>query len=315
MSIRQDIALLRKEDLLSIENVLYEANKDELIARQIVSVNTNHPPYASEIGYDWFDREGSAIVLASGGSAKDIPFVGEKGGRETMKVYTIATGVRFTKAERMAVQAKAAFGKGPTVQIDTLRVSNARRYVAESENDIFFIGNAKFGIPGVLNKSGITAESVADGAVGTGAAKKRWENKTPKEILKDLLMGKDSVEESGFFKAKILVLAPTAYNKLLQPYSDQSPMTILSWLTSQGMTFEKIVKSRSLLAAYNGFKTVDAFLVMDNTPEVIELAVTEDIILGEPVYDVLGTSEQAVTERVAGAIIRHPSAIYVGKGI
>lgn len=315
MSIRQDAILLRKEDLLSIQNILFEAKKDELIARQIVSMNTNHPPYASEIGYDWYDREGSAIILAAGGSAKDIPFVGEKGGRETMKVYTIATGVRYTKAERQAVQAKAALGKGPTVQLDTLRVSNARRFVSEKENEIFFTGNEKYGIPGVLNKSGIVVESVADGAAGSGAAKKLWANKTPKEILKDLLTAKDSVEKAGFFQAKILILTPSAYNKLLQPYSDQSPMTVLSWLQSQGMTFDKIVKSRSLLKNYNGFSTVDAFLVLDNNPEVIELAVTEDLLIGEPVYDILGTSEQAVTERVAGAIIRHPSAIYVGKGI
>ena len=311
---RQDAVFLRKEDLLSIENVLYEAKKDELVARQIVSVNTNFPPYAKEIGYDWYDRKGSAKILSSGGSAKDVPFVGESGGRETMQVYTIATGVRYTKAERLAVQAKSAIGKGPSVQLDSLRVSSARRFVSEKENELFFIGNAAYGIPGVLNKSGITSESVADGATGTGAAKKLWANKTAKEILKDLLSAKDTVEADGFFNAKVLVLPPNAYNKLLQPYSDMSPMTILSWLQSQGMTFEKIIKSRSLSAANNGFG-VDALLVLDNSSEVIELAVPEDLVLGEPVYDILGTSEQAVTENTAGAIIRHPSAIYVGKGI
>jgi len=315
MSVRQDAISLTKDDLLSIENVLYEAKKDELVARQIASVNTNFPPYAAEIGYDWYDRKGSAIILAAGGSAKDIPFVGEHGGRETMNVYEIATGVRYTKSERLATQAKSALGKGPAVQLDTLRVSSARRFVAEKENELFFVGSSKHGIYGVLNKTGITKEAVADGVTGTGAAKKLWANKTPKEILKDLLTAKTNVEADGFFTAKVLALPPSAYNKLLQPYSDQSPMTILSWLQTQGMTFEKIIKTRSLSAANNGFSTVDAFLVLDNSPEIIELAVPEDIILGEPVYDIIGTSEQAVTERTAGAIIRHPSAIYVGTGI
>ena len=314
MSVRQDTVSLRKEDLLAISNVLFEAKRDELVARMIASVNTNYPPYASEIGYDWYDREGSAIILAAGGSAKDIPFVGEKGGRETMQVYTIATGVKYTKAERQAVQAKAALGKGPAVQLDTLRVKNSRRFVAEEENRLFFVGDSKFGIPGVLNKTGINAESVADGSTGSGAAKKLWDNKTAKEILKDLLRAKTVVEKDGFFTAKVCALPPDAYNKLLQPYSDQSPMTILAWLQSQGMTFDKIVKTRALKAGNNGFN-VDAFLVLDNDSEVIELAVVEDILLGEPVYDELGTSSQAVTERTPGAIIRHPSAIYVGKGI
>ena len=81
MSIRQD-AILRKEDLLAIENVLYEVKKEELVARQFLKVNNSYPVYAREIGYDWYDMAGSAKILASGASAKDVPFVGEKGGRE-----------------------------------------------------------------------------------------------------------------------------------------------------------------------------------------------------------------------------------------
>ena len=59
MSIRQD-AIIRKEDLLAIENVLYEVKKEELVARQFLRANNSFPIYAQEIGYDWFDMAGSA---------------------------------------------------------------------------------------------------------------------------------------------------------------------------------------------------------------------------------------------------------------
>lgn len=308
-------ALLRKEDLLAIENVLYEARADELVARSAVRVNTNFPPYANEIGYDWYTRKGSAKILAVGGAAKDVPFVGEDGGRETKKVYTIATGIKYTKAERMAYQAKSVLGKGAVVNIDTMRVAAARRLVAEAENRLFFVGDSDYNIKGILNHPGITVEDVAATGSGANDAQKRlWVNKTPANILQDLLTAKEAVESSGLFKGKVLMLPPNAKLKLLKPYSSDSPLTVLKWLETEGLYVEKIIETRAMLSVYNGL-SVDAFCIFDNDPEVIELAVVEDITLGEPVYDILGNSEQAVTERTAGAIIRHPSAIYVGKGI
>jgi hypothetical protein len=312
--VRQD-ALLRKEDLLAIENVLYEAKKDELVARTIANINSRYPAYANEIGYDWYTRRGSAKIIAAGGSAKDIPFVGEDGGRETMKVYTIATGIKYTKAERLAFQAKSALGKGPAVPLDTIRISTARRYVAETENRIFFVGDSEHAIPGLLNKTGIVSEDVAASGTGsTDAAKRLWANKTSAQKLDDLLKAKEELEGSGLFKARILVLAPVSSLKLQKPYSEQSPMTIRKWLETEGVYFEKIVESRAMLAAYNGLGA-NAFCMLDNDPEVIELTVIQDLELGDPIYDILADSEQAVTERTAGAIIRHPSAIYVGKGL
>lgn len=316
MSIRQD-ALIRKEDLLAIENVLYEVKKEELVARQFLHVNNSFPIYAQEVGYDWYDMAGSAKILAAGASAKDVPFVGEKGGRETQKVYSIVTGIRYTKAERQAVQAKSALGKGPSVSLDTVRVSTARRFVAETENRLVFTGDSKHGIKGILNMSGITSESVAVGAIGADdAAKRLWANKTSKEVLADLLTGKSTLEKGNIFKARVLLLDSDHYNLLLRPYSDQSPMTILKWLQTEGAFFEKIIVSSQLSSAYNGLAgTMNAFVILDNNPEVIELAVIQDMALGNPVYDILETSEQVVEERTAGCIIRHPKGIYLGKGI
>lgn len=311
MAVKHDV-VLSSADLLAIENTLYEPKKEELVARQFLRANSNFPPFAMEIGYDWYDRTGSAKILAAGASAKDIPFVGEKGGREVMKVYDIATGVRYTRAEIMAMQAKSALSKGPVVNLDTTRVATARRFVAETENRLAFVGDSSHNIKGILNMSGITAENVA--ASGTGSSR-LWSAKTPKLKLADLLAGKKAVEKGNLFKARVLLIDADHYNQLLEPFSDSSPMTVLKWLQSEGAFFEKIIVTSAMAKEHNGFSTVDAFAILDNDPEVVELAVVEDLTLGDPVYDIMGTSEQAVIERTAGCIIRHPSAIYVGKGI
>lgn len=313
--IRQDAAPFRKEDLLSIEKTLYAQKEDELVARKIARPNFNHPPYASEIGYDFYSREGSAKLLASGANANDVPFVTEKMGRVTAQVYELVTGIKYTKAERQAVQARQALGKGAPVQLDMLRVESARRFIGEGEDKLFFVGDSKFKIKGLLNMTGTTSEDVAQGAVsGSAAFKRQWANKTPKEMLADILTGKKAIESTGVFKAKLLILSPESRLALLQPYSDLSQMTVLQWMQGQGAYFTDIVESRYMLAANNGLG-VNAFALVDNSPEVMELMIPQELELGEPVYDMLGTSAQVASERIAGGAFRHPAGIYIGKGI
>ena len=313
-------SLFTNDDFLQIENVLYTPREEELPARRAFRVNSSFAPYANEVGYDYYDKEGSAKIIATGGAAKDIPFVGEKGGRVTHQVHTIATGIRWTKAERMAINAERTLGKGPVVQLDTLRVETARRFVFEKESSICFIGDSKYNIKGVFHDDFYgtdlgTKENVAEGATGANAAAKRlWSNKTPQEILTDLRTGLAAIEADGLFTARVLMLPPDQYSQLRRPYSDESPMTILTWLQSQGMFFDQIIKSRQLRKTING-DTVDYFMIFDNDPMVVEMAVVEDIMMEDPVYDIVGTMEQAITLRSAGVMLRHPAGFYIGKGI
>lgn len=310
---RQDSGLLKKEDLVSIENVLYEAKSEELVARQFLRVNTNFQPWASEVGYDYYERTGSAKILARGANAKDVPFVGEAGGRVTRKVYDIVTGIRYERSELDAYKAKAA-GKGPSVSLDTLRVSAARRYVAEAENRLSFAGDSKLGIKGLLNHDGITSENVVDSGTGSGASKRLWANKTSTQIVDDLVKGIAAVEEGNIFKARTLLIPSSAKARLSKNFSDATPMTIMRWLKEEGVYFEKVIITNALKATVNTYNT-DAFMILDNDPEIVELAVVEEMAMLDPVYDILGNSEMAVVERCAGAFLRHPKAVYVGQGI
>jgi len=307
--------LFTNDDFLQIENVLYTPREEELIARRVFSLNTSYAPYAEEIGYDFYEKEGSAKILAKGASAKDIPFVGEKGGRVTQKVYDIATGIRWTKAERDAIAAKRALGKGPSIALDTLRVETARRMIFETENTTAFVGNSTYGIKGIFDASfyGAGLGTSQNVALGAGASR-LWSLKTAKEILADLRTGVETVEQDGLFKSRVLLLSPSRFNALRQPYSDESPMTLMQWLQSNGMYFDSIIATRQMSSTING-DSVDYFMIIDNDPEVVQLALVEDIMLLDPVYDIVGTMEQAVNLRTGGIIVRHPAGLYIGKGI
>lgn len=307
--------LISEQDLRQIEQILYTPKESELLARRILRVNTNFNKFAPSIGYRYYTRTGSAKIFAAGGSAKDIPFVGEDGGEKSQKVYDIVTGIRYDLREIEATQVMATRTDIPSVRLDMLRPESARRAVAELENRLVLVGDAKYGIEGLLNATGITSEDVADGAAGSGAAKKLWANKTPKEILKDLATARTKAKKQGLFNPDTLVLPPDQYDLLDQPYSDTSTMTIRGWLTSQGVNFPKVFSAREMGKDFNGFSTVDCLLVLDSTPEIAEIAIPRELELRAPIYDIMGNSEQVVMESIAGAMIRHPSAIYVGKGI
>jgi hypothetical protein len=313
-------SLFTNDDFLQIENVLYTPREEEMVARTLLRLNTSYASYAEEIGYDYYQREGSAKILAKGGGSKDIPFVNEKGGRVTQRVYDIVTGIRWTIAEQEAIAAKRALGKGPSVQLDTLRVESARRFIMEKENKLTFVGDTEYGIKGLFDSSFYganlgTSENVATTGTGSTDANKRlWANKTPQNILKDLRSGMETVENDGLFKARSLILSPKAYNQLRQPYSDENVMTVLDWINTNGMYFENIFTSRVMQATNNG-DTVDYFMVLDTDPEVVELAIVDDIKLLDPVYDIVRTMEQAVVESYGGVLFRHPAGAYIGKGI
>lgn len=305
--------LFTADDFLQIENVLYTPREEEVIARRAFSMNTSYAPYAREVGYDYYTRQGSAKILGPNG-AKDIPFVSESGGRVTQTVHTIATGIRYTEDERLAEEAKRNLGKGPSMRLDTLRVSTARRFIFEKENALAFVGDSGLGVNGVWDSSFYGTDLGTSETVASGAGGVTWALKTPAEILADLLEAVSTVESTGLFKAKCLMLPPSQFNRLRQPYSQYTAMTILQWLNAEGMYFSKIIPSRICSATNNG-DTVDYMFVFDDDPEVVQLVTPEDVRLHEAKYDIINTMEQAVTLKTAGVMVRHPSGLYIGKGI
>ena len=309
------MGLLSEQDLIQISQTLYESKASELYARTILKVNTNYSPFAETIGYTWYNRKGAAKLLASGASAKDVPFVSEDGGRHQMRVFDATAGIRYSRKELEASKMVSTQTNVPSVKIDMIRPMIARRAIAEIENQLVFNGDPDYKIFGILNHPNINVEDVAQGAVGANpVAKRLWTNKTAKEKLKDLLTAKSKSRNKGLFQPDTLCLPPDQFDMLDEPFADNTETTLRTWLTSKGMNFPKIYSVRELEAANNSYG-VDCILMLDSNPEHIEIAVTKELGMTEPVVDIVGNEELVAYQSLAGAVIRQPTMIYVGRGI
>ncbi len=308
---RRADAILLQEDLTAIENVLYLEKEGQLMARKLLGMNTSYAAGAKEIGYDTYNRSGSAKIIAHGGKATDVKFVEGEVKRILQTNHTFATGFELTKSEVRALQAKRQIGKGPDIDAESRKIAAVRRFMAEFEDHLVFIGDTEHKVEGLLNVTDSTIEDVASGVGGL-----LWSLKTPQEILIDLLRAKEVIEGDGFFVARVLVLSPKLARQLDRPFSDQSPITLMNWLATEGAYFDEVIETRALDKRFNEIAgPKEAFMVMDNDAEVAEIVVPQEMELEEPVHDILGNWTFGVTEESAGALIRHPSAIYVGTGI
>jgi hypothetical protein len=315
--------LFPEADLQHISNILFEPKVEELKHRVVFDINEEYDSGAMEIGYDVYDRTGAAKVFAGRASAKDLPKVGDKKTRLTQKTYEIGDAIEYKRAELEAADAARRLGKGPALRLDSLRPATARRYIWEQESRLAYAGDSDLGVRGIFDNTfyGNDAtkygkkEDVAQGAYsGTVAQKRQWVNKTPQEIIEDLLTAKVFVEDGDIFQARTLVLPSTQYNRLKKPYGADTPQTTLKFIEQEGDYFQNIIMDNRLKAGNNG-DTVDYFMVLDNRPEIVQLAVLQDIRLFNPVFDTLENSEQAVTLVTGGIILRYPMAVYIGKGI
>lgn len=317
----------READLLQIEQALYEPKQWIPSAREIFSVNRSWSPGLSEYGYDFYKRTGQALLTARPANAQDVPNVGEIMGRVTFRPYYISSGYTYTREERLSMETQRSFGKGAYFQLDTKRIEAVRRFIDEKENQVFYKGDSSLNITGLFNfndgTNSITPAAVAEGATGANAtAKKKWSNKTGQEIIADLITAKKTASKNGLYNPDTLLLSVDAAFELQKPYSSQASTPVIQWLTGESGMFRNIRTVKECSKSYNGVDAsydsnagTEIFVVFENSPAIIEMAVIEDLTLLNGVYDKAETWEQMAQLKAGGAMIRYPDAIYIGRDI
>jgi len=308
----------RSEDLLQIETTLYEPKVFIPSVRQIFSVNRDFDPGAEEYGYDWYQRTGDgAKKTARAANAQDVSYVGEKMGRVSFKPEFITKGYQYTRQERLNMALKQRIGKGPGFALDLKRIESVRRLIDEAENEIFFKGDADLSKKGLFNWTDgthtITPTSVADGAAGSGAAKKLWANKTGAEIITDLITAKKAALGGGLYNPDSIMFSADSRMELEKPFAagyDTTPV-----FNRVKELFQNVYIARECDLNFNGLGGVNCFVVWENTSDVIEIATLEELVLLQGNYDVVETWKQVAQLKTGGAIIRYHNAIKIYKGI
>lgn len=304
------------EDVKYLDRIIARVLRQELMYRSIFPVRSDFNPNASSIEYNVYDIKGSAKIMAVGGNAKDIPFVGEEKTPRVSNVFNIVTGIKYTLGEIEAVAMARANGRD-NYNLDSERPETARRFIAETENLLCYNGNALHSIIGILNAAlyGVglgTAADVANGAATTP----QWSTKTPAEILIDIRTAISTSSSNGLFKEPVMLVTPyTQWFMLSAPYSDDSQFTLMDWIKrSVGSMLAGFEYDQSLINA-NTSLGYDVMLSFAKDKKYLYYSAVEEIRRLTPVKDILEDEEMAIRSRTAGLIVRHPSTLYKGQKI
>lgn len=324
---------LTRAVLTEIDGILRKPPQTLLRARMVASIKKASLPENDTFKYFYYTPEGSAEVYAIGQFASNIPLIGEKGGWVEHSGFAIANAFSLSESEVMMLKRSADKGLTPPVDVQANRISDCRDFIYKSENRTFFLGNSKLGMQGLLNFSktmtidgvsktfAVTSEDVADGATGTGDAKKYWKNKTAKEIITDIFKGINTIKAvkvngESIFEPNTLILPDVTYTRLLEPYSDTVPTYSILQFLRDNQIFQNIYAFPELNKSYTGFSH-DCFVVMDNRPSVIELGLFYDAAVHpeNAQDDGNGNLKIPVRMKTGGCMLYHPSAVYRGNKI
>ncbi|MFL2133014.1 DUF2184 domain-containing protein [Desemzia sp. FAM 23990] len=294
-------ATLEARDLEAIDRILYEAPKEELVARSLFNVKSDVDPGAETYGYNVLTRTGVAKIIANG--ADDLPLVDVDMKREFVQIYTIAAGFRYSVQELR--QAKML-----NQSVDATKAETVRRAIAEKENSLAFSGDSKYNIKGLSNVTGIQVVNAA--AIGTGSSTK-WKDKTPAQIEEEIREARSKVTVlPGYVAAGLaLALPPEQYEMLDKRYSDFDTRTIKEVIRAHGW-FTDIVRVADLKAAGTG-KTA-SMLIIETSRTTAELLIPMDVTRLEEEWKYPNWTIPN-EERCGGMIIRAPYGIVRVDGI
>ncbi len=293
-------ALIRPQDLNAIDKRVYEPHASELKARSIFSLKTDIPAGAKTYSYDVLTRSGAAKILAPG--ATDVPLVDADLTEETVKIYSIAAAFNISIFE---VREAEMAGR----PIDVTKADTVRKAIAEKENQVAFSGDKKHGIKGLTDSVGIQVYATPQNNGGTST---KWADKTGEEIIDDIIEAKSKVDMLNGHEADTLLLTPEAKKQLQKKvYNEFTKQTALQYLQSENM-FKRIETINDLKG--KGLANTDCFVVLDSSPDVVELGIPLDITRHPQEYAFPNT-KVPFEERTTGLIIRYPMAICRADGI
>lgn len=290
----QVTATIEQRDLLEIDKVIYQAPQEELVARQVFNLKTDVDPGAEAYGYNVMTRSGAAKIIANG--ADDLPLVDSDLERFQQPIFSVADGIRYSVQELRQAQRMGQ-------SVDSTKAETARRAIAEKENSMVFVGDAKHKLKGVVNADGIQVINAA----------KKFAEMTSAEIVDEIRKARSKIVIiPGMRTARLkLMLASPAYEELERRYSDYDSRSIKAVIQGNGW-FESIVPVYDLDGA--GATGSDCMIIMDTAPITCQILLPMEITR-HPEEWKFPNWTVPFEERCGGALIRRPYGIVRVDGI
>lgn len=293
---------IQSRDLEAIDNIIYEPKQEELTARSVFPQKYDVSEGAETYTYYVMSRSGAAKIIANG--ATDIPLVDEDMVKHSVSIYSIASSFAFTVQD-----VRAARQQGTTV--DTSKATTVRRVMAEKENAIAFKGDKKHAIKGAFEAAGI--QVMNSPITGEGGLSK-WESKTAEQIIDELGEAHTKIVTlPGYGTAPIkLCLPPKQYEIINKKrYSNEDKRTVLQ-IIRENAWFVDIIRVPDMAGL--GTDNTDSFALVHSSNETAELIIPMEIMRHPEEYNFPRT-KVPFEERIAGVVVRFPSAIVRCDGI
>ena len=294
MTMRRD-TVIDATALASIDKQLIEPDVDALIARQAAPPRTGDHPGTEVIIYKKLTRDGVAKIFNHVG-ADNVPLVDQYATPYQQRIFSIVAGFQLTAHDVRAAQMAG-------VPVAANKVTAVKQVSAKKENDLFFNGSSPHNMEGLLNYTGIQTYSVPNGAGGSP----KWADKTATEILADIREAWKKVELQDNYHATLLILNTATSGYLYETLGTNAQRTIMEFVLQQKWFPAGILTSGAIPAG--------TFVVLQNTPDVIQYALPMDLKRYDP-YKVNGFTEEIdFEERYGGALIYRPNGVCVATGI
>lgn len=315
-------------ELTHISNTLYKTKEEEFVGAQIFTQTNDWEAGARQIGYDLMEPVGAARVGSQGSNANDIPFVNEKLTENIQNAVELEIGIRYTRQEIEAAETVNRIGRGANLRLVTERATTARRAISRMFDQGIWQGFSQYNMSGLQDiipaarQGSLPTDNntVAFEEVQTGVGGKLWSQKTGQEIIKDLVRGKiNGVERGKIFRGTDLIVDSAAYKFLLDPYSDLSGRSIMSYINDAGL-FQKVWVTNSVSIANNGSKVSGVstgntyFVICDSAQENAEIPILRPPTVYPAVEDFTQMVKQLVAMRYAGLLVKYPAAFYFADG-
>lgn len=297
----ESIFFLRELDFIKSKS--YDVQYPELKARSLIPVSFEAGAGAETITYEQYDQVGMAKIVSS--YADDLPRADIKGKEFTSRVRSLADAYGYNIQE---IRAAKMAGK----PLEQRKANAAKRAMMQKEDSIAALGDADFGLIGLINHPNISSTTLP--ADGTGAST-LWSTKTPLLIIRDLnKVANFIVENTKEVEQPNTMLMPVEkYNYIATtPVGDNADKTILKFFLDNSPYIKEVIPWNKLKAA--GAGGLDRMIAYDKNPEKLTLEIPQD-------FEQLDLEQRGLEflvpchSRCGGVIIYYPLSVVYADGL
>lgn len=229
-ALREDASIFYSRQLDYVRTRVYERKTPAMRASEMVPFSTDVPAWAETVTQRSFDQVGMAKIIAN--YADDLPRADVYAAETVVKVKDIGVSYGYNIAELRASDATGA-------QLDAKKGAAARKAVDIKVNQLAMIGEAVYGLFGLLNHPNI----------GTTTLVGNWPAATAEAILTDLNTITQAIagQSKGVHRTTRIAMADTDYNVLSTKFvADSGGKTVLQVYreNNPGVTLIPVVELR-----------------------------------------------------------------------